>query len=667
MGWPRPINILPSLLLLLPAIPVAAQVSVLRQQKIDSLKSILATSSSAEVKCETLDELSRQYIEAGDYDTGSLYADSLAGMAVRYADKGNIADAHFHYGVIARNRGDYNPALDHLQQAIDYYVQSGDSSSVARALFHKGVVKVFLGLHDQSLAIFYRILDIHEKNGNGFGMGYTLNGIGVIYRNMDKYDEAINVFTRAIAIYDSVDALEDKAIALGNLGNVYISQKKPKEALDIYYQALNLDKAIGNEQSIAYDLGNIGVIHNDMGRHDSALVYQQRALKIQRNSGQKYPLAMILKQLGHTYLYLGNYKKAEEYLQQGLSVAKNINARVIERDIYEYLALVYAGTNEFPKAYSYQKQFSMLKDSVLNTDVKKQLNELQTKYETEKKDQQIVVLAQEKKLQETEARRQQMLKEASIVGALLIALLAVLTIYIFRQRMRNQRIVDRKDQEVKEANFKQQLTELEMKALQAQINPHFLFNCMNSINRMILDGENENASHYLAKFSKLVRLILENARASTVSLSNELELLESYIKLEQLRFKGRMEYKISVAPSIDPRATCLPPMVLQPFVENAIWHGLMHKPYGDQGLIDISILEKDGKLFCTIEDNGIGREKAMAMHDSSVLHKKSMGIKITEERLQLLGDKQLINIVDLKDPSDKAKGTRVEINIPILN
>jgi LytS/YehU family sensor histidine kinase len=189
---------------------------------------------------------------------------------------------------------------------------------------------------------------------------------------------------------------------------------------------------------------------------------------------------------------------------------------------------------------------------------------------------------------------------------------------------------------------------------------------MNSINLMILKGETENASLYLTKFSTLVRLILENAEGTKVSLENELRLLSSYIQLEALRFKGKIAYHISVDETIEKDCTYLPSMVLQPFVENAIRHGLIHKQTG--GMINIDIKEEHDKLLCIIEDNGIGREKAKELQEDSIMKNKSMGMKITEERLRLLSKEhlqQLVQVTDLKDVSGQALGTRVVINIPI--
>ncbi|WP_373517990.1 sensor histidine kinase, partial [Pricia sp.] len=248
-------------------------------------------------------------------------------------------------------------------------------------------------------------------------------------------------------------------------------------------------------------------------------------------------------------------------------------------------------------------------------------------------------------------------------------LLAGLLFYTFRQRLKNQKALASKNEEIKEVNFKRQLTELEMKALQAQINPHFIFNCMNSINQMILDGDNQNASKYLTKFGKLIRMVLENAESTEVSLKDELTLLEAYIQLEALRFNGEIKHQINIKGDIDLENTYLPSMVLQPFVENAIWHGLMHKTKEGQGCITISVeKDRDQQLICQIEDNGVGREKSRELQQKSVWKSKSLGIKITEDRLKLVSkelQKQLIHITDLKDSLGQALGTRVEVNIPI--
>jgi ligand-binding sensor domain-containing protein len=210
--------------------------------------------------------------------------------------------------------------------------------------------------------------------------------------------------------------------------------------------------------------------------------------------------------------------------------------------------------------------------------------------------------------------------------------------------------------------FNKKLAEVEMTALRAQMNPHFLFNCLNSINRYIVRSDPETASNYLTKFSRLIRLILQNSKASTVSLKSELEALKLYIEMEEMRFDNRFEYSIGIDKTIEPEFVEVPPLLLQPYVENAIWHGLMHK--GSKGKLTVDIAKENGWLRCVIEDNGIGRAKAQQLKSKSATRDKSMGIKITTDRLNLYHTHTEVEIIDLMDSGGMAVGTRVVVDIP---
>ena len=225
----------------------------------------------------------------------------------------------------------------------------------------------------------------------------------------------------------------------------------------------------------------------------------------------------------------------------------------------------------------------------------------------------------------------------------------------------------RKEEKLK-TEFNKKLAEVEMTALRAQMNPHFLFNCLNSINRYIVKSDPETASGYLTKFSRLIRLILQNSKSATVPLESELEALKLYIEMEEMRFDNQFDYKIQVGKNIEPQYVAVPPMILQPYVENAIWHGLMHKEDKGSLLIDLSLEEK--WLRCVIEDNGIGRQKAQDLKSKSATRKKSMGMKITSDRLSLVNhlynQKTKVDVIDLEDTNKKPTGTRVIVNIPLM-
>ena len=601
-------------------------------------------------------------------DLARQYADTVRLIAEQAKDSQGIIKAIYYNGVMSRVGGQFGEALQSLNAYLEYNERHGDSSRVAGVLYQIGSVNTHLGNYDKALAAYYRLIPIEEKDGNDYSVGYTLNAIGIVLKETHKYDDAEKAFNKALLIFDTLDEKRDKTDVLVNLGNLFTETEQLDKAKQKYEEALKIDRQIGKQTGIALSLANIAFLFDKIGNYDSALVYHLKALSIRENLPSKEDLSRSLIGVGRGYRQLKNYSLAKQYLFRGLAKVKESMSKPMLRDVYENLAAVYAAEGDFSKAYNYHLLYSTAKDSVLSDETASRLNELQTKYETGEKDKQIILLANEKQRQQQETQRQATLKKAFIGGLVLVSLLAISLVYIFRQRLANQRMLSLKNEEIKEVNFKRQMSELEMKALRAQINPHFLFNCMNSINRMILRSETDKASSYLTKFSKLVRLILENAEAPMVSLENELALLESYIQLEELRFKGKINYNISVDKSIEPESTYLPSMVLQPFVENAIWHGLMHKEENEKGNISIVVREENDRLMCTIEDNGVGRERARQLGEQSVLKRKSMGMKITEDRLKLLNQdnaQPVIWITDLKDNLDHATGTRIEINIPI--
>lgn len=210
------------------------------------------------------------------------------------------------------------------------------------------------------------------------------------------------------------------------------------------------------------------------------------------------------------------------------------------------------------------------------------------------------------------------------------------------------------------AKLETQVLEVEMKALRAQMNPHFLFNSLNSIKSLILRTKEKEASEYLSKFSTLLRSILNNSEKQKIKLSEEIEALELYTDLEALRFASDFNYQIQMDKTIDSSFIRIPPLILQPFVENAIWHGLLPKTSGNSKL-NINIIRNGDFLFFEIEDNGVGRKKASALPKKE--NKKSMGIEITKKRIKLLNDENDIEIIDLVDNNQQALGTKVVIKL----
>lgn len=211
------------------------------------------------------------------------------------------------------------------------------------------------------------------------------------------------------------------------------------------------------------------------------------------------------------------------------------------------------------------------------------------------------------------------------------------------------------------------VAEAQLSALRAQMNPHFLFNSLNSINWYIIKNRPKEASKYLTKFARLVRMILDHSKCRQIPLSQELEALRLYLEIEAIRFEKEFDYEIRVGEELEGEEIQIPPLILQPYVENAIWHGLLHSERPGRLLVDVRA--EDGYLFCAIEDNGIGRQASERLKQESIVPRDSKGMRITAERIRLLHEngegESPVRIIDLYDENGEAKGTRVEIWLPV--
>jgi hypothetical protein len=224
--------------------------------------------------------------------------------------------------------------------------------------------------------------------------------------------------------------------------------------------------------------------------------------------------------------------------------------------------------------------------------------------------------------------------------------------------------------EMLKTEYEKKLANVEMSALLAQMNPHFLFNSLNSIDSYIIRNESGKASEYLNNFARLIRRILHNSRTGMVSLKDEIETLDLYLQMESLRFRDRFEFSIDVEEGLANDGIHIPPMLIQPYVENAIWHGIMHRDNRSKGRVLISICKKGGALHCIVRDNGIGRKKAMELAAQSQGPKKSsMGMQITQERIDMINKlynrSTSVTVTDLVDADQRPAGTEVHLVIPL--
>lgn len=252
---------------------------------------------------------------------------------------------------------------------------------------------------------------------------------------------------------------------------------------------------------------------------------------------------------------------------------------------------------------------------------------------------------------------------------LMAGLLALLLFFAFRYRLQHLLRENKlqTEKQMLKTEMEREMATLEMTALRAQMNPHFIFNCLNSINRFIIVNDNETASEYLTKFSRLIRQVLDNSRSEKISLEREINTLTLYIEMEKLRFVDKFDYEIIVDNQLLLHQFFIQPMMVQPYVENAIWHGLM--PMEKGGQLKVGFAQTANQLVVSVEDNGIGRQRSQAMKTMQRSPQRSHGMKVTAERLAILNKKvdgeAKIIVSDLTDKQDKPCGTRIDLILPL--
>jgi len=634
------------------------------QQKIDSLRKSLMVTDSDSSSVTILKDLSWYYATTrSKLDSATFYADSLHRFSNKINHSSGVALSYFYYGLIDRFSGNYYEGLAHLKE---YLKSSKDSLNVAAGLFQMGVIHHELGNYSECLKSYIRILSIYQEHHMEKSVATTLHSIGHIQRKLKRHEEAIESYEKSIRIKEKLNDNEGLAMSLASLGNTYAEMEQHTFAFINLIKAYELAHTIKIPYITASIADNLGNLYRETGDFSKGLKYDLEAFEIRKKLPSKKDLAGSLNSIGTSYFKLKEYQKSKEFIEKSLSISESIESKPISLSNYAILKELFLETGNYKDAHHYLHRHTTLKDSIFDNEKNKQLLELETKYEVAKKNIDIELLTKENQLQEAQSEKEMTWRNALIGSIIALGIIGILVFHTMRQRLKNQKVLALKNEQINKAKLSEELQSLEMKALRAQMNPHFLFNSLNSINTMILSDENENASRYLSKFSKLVRLLLENSEQTLVSLKDEMNMLETYIQLETLRFNNKLEYQINIDEKIDQESISLPSMVIQPFVENAIWHGLLHKD--SKGLLRIHIKEENNKLLCSIIDNGVGREKSVTLKKEGGLKKKSMGIKITADRLKLLTKRKIqdvINIIDLKDENQNAVGTQVNLQIPI--
>ncbi len=582
-------------------------------------------------------------------------------------------------GLVYSNLHDYGKAHEYLVQVANIKAEIDSfSSAYCLSLIHLARNYFYMADYPQALKYGLKALGISTNQSDSIGIANALDLVAGIYAKQGNFNSSLEYYHRAIRINRAVDRKALEAGSLVQMGVVYEHMGNYRQAIDHYIQALAIERNRGDSNAIATIYNNIGVIYdNHWQDNENALKFYRKALTIYEQNHNKRETSINLNNIGRLLGTMGAHREALKYAHQGLEMAIEIRSRDGIMLAYQGLAGIYAGAGEFKKAYQYEQSFGKLRDSLLNEKNSRQLIEMETRYNMEKKVKENELLQKENNIKDAQLKQNRTTQYTLSGGLILILLLLGVLYNRYRLKKRSNKLISREKAIVEgqknqlsslNKELKLQKENMELKALQAQMNPHFIFNSLNSIQRFITTHKTEKAHEYLSMFGKIIRNTLNNSDKEAIPVVEELNNLEIYIALEKARVENVIDYQTDIDPKLDIHNLKIPPMLIQPYVENAIWHGLM--PKGADGVIQLTMKWEEDRILCTIEDNGIGREQARKIKAQSKMKTQpSKGMKITEERLNALWAKKdqqfQVKVIDLKNKQGEARGTSVLLNLPI--
>lgn len=492
--------------------------------------------------------------------------------------------------------------------------------------------------------------------------------LGILFERTRKYDDALGYYNRAGDLQERLQAgPQEKARLLTNIAHVYDEQGLYFKSVDIYKEALKIcktNKILFGEALISQNLANAC---NELGKYAESIAYSNQSLTLARANRFNRVEVASYQNLGAAYLKLQQYPKVIEYYDKALQLAKAVGYTKAMLNSALQLSEAYEKQGNTLKAFEYYKMHTQWKDSVFSREKSEKIEAMQAAFKSREKEAAIKELERQNELAA--------IKQRQLYALLLfLVLLAGLGAYLLYYRQRKARQLMQQQQQLEKLEKQQEVQRLEkdkmqyeLNALKAQMNPHFLFNALNSIQELFMTGESHQGNEYLGRFSDLTRAILNASGKATISLREEMDMLHDYLNLEALRFSEDFEFELKAADNLPIDDIEIPPLLVQPYVENAIKHGLLHKT-GHRTLRVSFEQPRQGYLRVTVYDNGIGRARAGYYAALKNKQHNSFATGATQKRLELLnhGLPHAITVQynDLENEGEPA-GTQVTLQIPI--
>lgn len=566
-------------------------------------------------------------------------------------DNYQLAVAYHNLAYVYSIQGQNKKAIQIETIAYQITNKLGKKKGSITALNAIGTNYFYLSDYKKAADFYFKALHLAELIKNQKLIALCFENIALVYKKIENKNKAYEYYQKALLLYKKIDYPPGLLNLYTNFGAAKDQFSDPMGALELYKQGIDLAQKVHNPRAEYGLLCNLGILMFDQKQYENALGYFKKCMDFYRATSDLKDESILSQYYAETLINVSDavliqegirpaqrFYVAIDYLKKALKYALEIESVDQQIAARELLAKLYQQNKDFQSA---------LNEHLILVKVKDSLAKIQSK-ETMLKQEHDYQLDKNQALAKAAIQRQKVVRYAVIIFFGILVLLGFLFFIEYRKRQKNQ-------QQQNELLLKAQISEVELKALRLQMNPHFIFNCLNSISDYIQKNDTEKADYYLVKFAKLMRGILENSEEKEISIAQEIKVLELYMQLEAARLPGMFTFEFKIDGKIDIESTLIPPMILQPFVENSIWHGLNNK--NGNGKIIIEFKQMQDLLQLSVQDDGVGRIL------TTNRNRKSFGVKITQDRLDII--KKLksahakLNIIDLEE------GTRVEIQLPL--
>lgn len=593
------------------------------------------------------------------------YADEVIGFAGNIKDKKFVAGAYTQKSIAHIVMSNLDSARYWAEKGLELERHIGHKEGIAASISNVGLIHYRLNNYPLALANFQEAAQLFSERNHPNEISLYLN-MASIYAEIKNFGKAKEYLQKVRAESKRKGNDKMEAYALLNLGTLYTEEGAYEKGRLFLDSALVANQRINDQSNIAKVYGNLAANYSRSKDYQTSNTYHKRAIAINSQLNNSRSIAVNACGMGENYLMLDSLPLAYAGLSQSLALGKAQQAIDVQRDASQHLSTYFERTGRLDSALYYHRHFVSLKDSIDNEASRKKLTRLELQYDFDLKEQEYLQQQAISKLQ---------IRQLWLYGAIVLVLLFALTGYLLNRariralHLRNSMRERELTQQAEALILQQQLTESELKAIRSQMNPHFIFNVLNSIESYIVESDPRTASKLVQQFAQLTRLILENSTQSMVPADREWQVVQLYVKLEATRFADAFDYRFEADPSLDLSMVLIPPMLIQPLVENAVLHGLRHVQ-GYRGLLTVSITHENDRLVIDVADNGIGVAAARSGSTPLAYKEKSLGIAGITERLALLKhhypeSPAMLTIDDITQPG--RTGTRSRLVLPVVS